>query len=93
MSYTTYSLCKVSLYHSLIDLIMTGQIYLPTLRNCTLEFLKEILAGQKKYFLLSEIAMIRVPLCPEITVERILKLVKDHKEVMNYLPDISDKAK
>jgi len=36
-----------------------------------MEFLKDILAGTKKYFLLDEVAKINVPMCPELTVERI----------------------
>jgi len=46
-----------------------------------MEFLKEILAGTKKYFLLDEVAKINVPMCPELTIERILKQVKDIKEI------------
>ena len=53
-----------------------------------MEFLKDILAGTKKYFLLDEVAKIHVPMCPELTVERILKQVKDHKEITRYLPFI-----
>jgi hypothetical protein len=63
------------------------------LHNCSLEFLREILAGTRKYFLLHEIATVRVPVCPELTVERILHRVKDHKEIMRYLPDLPDKGK
>jgi len=43
--------------------------------------------------LLHEIASVRVPVCPELTVERILHRVKDHKEIMRYLPDLPDKGK
>ena len=58
-----------------------------------MEFLREILGGKRKYFLLHEIASVRVPVCPELTVERILHRVKDHKEIMRYLPDLPDKGK
>ena len=58
-----------------------------------MEFLKDILAGTKKYFLLDEVAKINVPMCPELTVERILKQVKDHKEITRYLPRIDEKGK
>ena len=69
-----------------------GQIFLPSLKNCPMEFLKDILAGTKKYFLLNEVAKINVPMCPELTVERILKQVKDHKEITRYLPFITERA-
>jgi hypothetical protein len=55
-----------------------------------MEFLKEILAGTKKYFLLDEVAKINVPMCPELTIERILKQVKDIKEITRYLPRINE---
>ena len=58
-----------------------------------MEFIREILAGTRKYFLLHEIASVRVPVCPELTVERILQRVKDHKEIMRYLPDLPNKGK
>ena len=58
-----------------------------------MEFIREILAGTRKYFLLHEVSSIRVPVCPELTVERILQRVKDHKEIMRYLPDLLDKGK
>ena len=32
-------------------------------------------------------------MCPELTVERVLKLIKGHKQLLAYLPDISEKAK
>ena len=54
-----------------------------------MEFLKEILAGTKKYFLLDEVAKIKVPFAHELTVERILKQVKDIKEITRYLPHIN----
>ena len=41
------------------------------MRNCSLEFLREILGGKRKYFLLHEIASVHVPVCPELTVKRI----------------------
>ena len=58
-----------------------------------MEFLKEILAGTKKYFLLDEVAKINVPFAPELTVERILKQVKDIKEITRYLPRINESGR
>jgi len=43
-----------------------------------MEFLKNILSGKKQYFLQEQVAMIRVPMCPELTVERVIKQVKGH---------------
>ena len=66
---------------------------MPELRNCSLEFLKDILAGKKRYFMLHEVIIVRVPICPELTVEKILARVQAHKEIMQYLPDPPDKGK
>ena len=37
--------------------------------------------------------MIRVPMCPELTVERVIKQVQGHYEIMRFLPEISDTGK
>ena len=37
--------------------------------------------------------MIRVPMCPELTVERVLKQVQGHREIMRFLPDLTDNGK
>ncbi len=37
--------------------------------------------------------MIRVPMCPELTVERVLKQVHGHREIMRFLPDFTDNGK
>ena len=37
--------------------------------------------------------MIRVPMCPELTVERVLKQVQGHMEIMRFLPDLTDNGK
>jgi hypothetical protein len=47
-----------------------------------MEFLKDILCGKKQYFLLQDVIITKVPLCPELTVERVLNQVKAHKVIM-----------
>ena len=66
-----------------------GQIFLPTLRNCSMEFLKDILCGKKQYILQQNIVTIKVPTCPELTVDKVLQQVKPHREIMKYLPEPS----
>ena len=68
-------------------------MFLPEYRNCSLEFLKDILAGKKRYFMLHEVVIVRVPICPELTVEKILQRVQPYKEIMQYLPDPPEKGK
>ena len=37
--------------------------------------------------------MIRVPIFPEFTVERVLKQVQGYREIMRLIPDFSDNGK
>ena len=37
--------------------------------------------------------MIWVPMSPELTVERVLKQVQGHREIMRFLPDLTDNGK
>ena len=55
-----------------------------------MKFLSDIISGKKKYFLYHEIVDIKVPLCSELTVESIFNKVKNHKEIMMYLPDMPE---
>jgi hypothetical protein len=32
-------------------------------------------------------------MCPELTVERVLKQVQGHREIMRFLPDLTDNGK
>ena len=65
---------------------------MPSIRNCSLEFLKDILCGKKKYFL-REIICLKVPTCPELTAANVMQQVKAHQQIMVYLPDFKDGAK
>ena len=60
---------------------------LPPKRQCTLNFLKQILSKKKKYFVQSEVTHIKVPKCPELTVESVMEQVSKIPEIMAYLPD------
>ena len=37
--------------------------------------------------------MIWVPMCPELTVERVLKQLQGNREIMRFLPDLTDNGK
>jgi hypothetical protein len=41
-----------------------------------MEFLKDILCGKKKYFLQKDVLWLRVPMCPELTVDKVMMQVK-----------------
>ena len=34
--------------------------------------------------------MIRVPMCPEFTIKRVMKQVQGHREIMHFLSDLTD---
>jgi len=56
-------------------------------------FIRDIFSGKKKYFLRRENFSLKVPACPELTVENFMKQVKAHQQIMAYLPDFKDGAK
>ena len=37
--------------------------------------------------------MIRVPMCSELTIERVLNSVEGHRKIMRFLPDVTDNGK
>ena len=54
-----------------------------------MEFLQDILCGKKQYILQQNIVTIKVPKCPELTVDKVLQQVKPHREIMKYLHEPS----
>jgi hypothetical protein len=50
-----------------------------------MEFLEDILCGKKQFILQQNIVTIKVPTCPELTVDKVLQQVKQHREIMKYL--------
>ena len=57
-----------------------------------MDFLKDVLRGVKRYFLISQVQFVKVPFCHELTVERVLAQVRAHREIMQYLPDLPEKG-
>ena len=69
-----------------------GQLYLMPLKACTLAFIKEILSGERSVFQNHEIVPVNVPRYRELTVEKILEMIKSVPSVLKYLPsDVDDK--
>ncbi len=56
-------------------------MFLPSLRNCSLEFLKDILSGKKKYLLQSQVMNFHVPKCFQLTVGEV---IKKSDQLINY---------
>ena len=61
-TFFTHSLSKVSEpLRRLISRAFLGQIYLPERRYCTMEYLRAILNGRKRYFKNEQARKVRVP--------------------------------
>jgi len=63
---------------------------LPPERYCSLTFMKQILAGKKKYFQNFEIQPVTVPRYAAITMSLVLSKVKAKSRILEYLPDASE---
>ena len=65
---------------------------MPSIRNCPISFLRDILCGRKRFFLQREVAHITVPKCPELTIEKVLAIAQQHDSIMQYIPDLKDEG-
>jgi hypothetical protein len=63
-----------------------GQIYLPPYEYCTMDFLKQILSGNKRYLKNEEISIVNVPRFSELAGKRIYERIRGISFFMNYLP-------
>ena len=68
-------------------------VYLPGYGNINKDFLRQILAEEKKVFKRTEIKTIKIPMFDELSVKNLWDEVKDDPKVMAYLPDIKDTTK
>jgi hypothetical protein len=87
---------KMHLYRALLVkgklfvLTMEGKIFLPPYRCANITFLRQILSGEKKYFLQTEIPSVRVLRHKLISVDRVLKRVRKSPAIAVYLPDYEE---
>lgn len=56
----------------------------------TINFMKDILSGKKKFFRRNEIKPVLVPMNPALSVKRVIEMVKKSKLIMNYLPNANE---
>lgn len=68
---------------------VAAQYYLPPYEECTLDFMRELLSGQRKVFKRKDIRMIKVPLLQELTTIKIMEQIVQDLEIQQYLPDLS----
>lgn len=67
-----------------------GKLFLPPYRGANISFLRQILSGEKKYYLQAEIPSVRVLRHKQISVDKVLKIVRKNKEMSQYLPDYEE---
>ena len=65
-----------------------GQIFLPSCRFATLDFLKDILSGRKAYFTMSQVRPIKVPFYAELSMISVLRHANSSARMKCYLPPI-----
>ena len=63
-----------------------GQIYLPPLEYCSMDFLKQIMSGKKRYLKNEDICMVNVPRFSELSAKNIYERIRGISFFMNYLP-------
>jgi hypothetical protein len=68
-------------------LAIEGQLHLPPFDDCTLEFLRDILAGRKKAMSNSQINMVNVPRLKEFNVAALTARAMSDSLCQQYLPD------
>ena len=68
-------------------MIRAGQLFLPPKQFIDVFFLKQILTGEKLYFLNHEVPYVYVQKLERLTVKNVLNNVYDIPEVRRYLPD------
>ncbi len=52
--------------------------------------LKEILCSENQFLLQQDIKIIKVWMCPELTVKRILEYFNEHKKIIHYLSKLEE---
>ena len=68
-------------------IMFTGQLYLPSYRNCTLDFMKAVLSNKKKVLQNYEVETISAPRFRELSVKNIIKSIEGCVSILVYLPD------
>ena len=70
-----------------VDCVFVGQFFLPNYRACSMDFLRDVLSGEKDCFLIKDTHPINVPRVSRITVQTVCDYVVDKPKFMKYLPN------
>ena len=56
-------------------------------RNYNKDFIKKVFTGEKHIFRICEVNFINVPLIEELSVLKVLDMIRDDEEIKTYFPD------
>jgi ssRNA-specific RNase YbeY (16S rRNA maturation enzyme) len=73
-----------------IILTIEGQLHLPPYDDCSMEFMREALAGRKKLLTNRDLCSVNVPRYKEFNATNLQNLAMQDNELRVYLPDTSD---
>ncbi len=76
--------CKKDIY---FILSYEGQYYLPPYDECSMEFIRDCLAGKKKLIKNCNIMLVEVPRYKEFNVKRLLDSALNEDDIKLFLPD------
>ena len=70
---------------------LEGQLHLPPYDDCTMEFMRDCLAGRKRLLTNREVCPVTVPRYKEFNCTNLQALALSDDELRLFLPDASDK--
>jgi hypothetical protein len=70
---------------------LEGQLHLPPYDDCTMEFMRDCLAGRKRLLTNREVCPVNVPRFKEFNSTNLQNLAMGDADLRHYLPDPSDK--
>ena len=73
-----------------IILTIEGQLHLPPYDDCTMEFMRDALAGRKNLLTNRDLCSVNVPRYKEFNATNLQNLALQDEELRLYLPDASD---
>ena len=76
--------CKKDIY---MILAYEGQYYLPPYDECSMDFVRDALAGKKKLLKNQQVVIVEVPRYKEFNVKGLYELSLQDSDLKQYLPD------
>ena len=78
---------KLKRFISIIKCFLVGYL-MPSLKNCRLQHIQDVLSNRKKHLLLQNCSAKKVPSWPELSVKNCYQqVIQQYPAVLEYLPD------